>query len=95
MCMGSRDHRPHEAQHHPEMTPVIDVDDESFAHSAEERGKDARKTRAVKTVTTEVRDAKQKPPRGDGIVPLPKREGGSGKAAQGEPIVEKRQRHQR
>ena len=51
---------------------------------AAERGKEARKTRAVKTVTTEVRDAKQEPSRSDGMVPLPQSErGGSRKAAQG------------
>ena len=40
MCVSGRDHGPHDAQHHPEMAPVIDVDNESLAHSAKERGKD-------------------------------------------------------
>ena len=38
--MGRRDHRPHNAQHHPEMPPVIDVDDKGLADCTEERRKD-------------------------------------------------------
>ncbi|GEQ73285.1 hypothetical protein CTTA_0290 [Comamonas testosteroni] len=45
-----------------------------------------------------VRGTEEAPPRTEGVVPLPMqriKRGGSGKAAQGEPIVDKRQRRQR
>ena len=37
-AFGGGEHAPHGAQHHPEVAPMVDVDDEAFGYDAEERG---------------------------------------------------------
>jgi len=40
------EHAPHRAQHHPEMAPVVGVDDEAFADGAK-KGREDRKIAAL------------------------------------------------
>src|ERR1700692_2746524 len=40
VALRGGEHAPHRAQHHPEVAPVIGVDDEAFANGAEKCRKD-------------------------------------------------------
>ena len=42
ISMLGGEHRPHDAEHQPEMTPMIDVDNESLGDCPEKCGKDGK-----------------------------------------------------